>query len=169
VAWNLRYQDEGETKQYWSINEHRTGSGAVARTERFYSIVQSGMHRPAPADNLAAWGKLGVYMKRYNLILGPADLEGTQALTYRYARDTRFNDKWIYDPKSRRTRKVVDNPYEPVMRLGLATPDEKKAAEGYTDSGSGVSEVERPWCLQPVYEPDPRTVFRHHAMLPPPR
>ena len=49
------------------------------------------MHRPAPADNLAAWGKLGVYKKRYNLMLGPADLDGTQALTYRYARDTRFN------------------------------------------------------------------------------
>jgi hypothetical protein len=55
------------------------------------------------------------------------------------------------------------------MRLGLATPDEKKAAQSYTDSGSGVPEVERPWCLQPVYEPDPRTVFRHHTMLPPPR
>ena len=55
------------------------------------------------------------------------------------------------------------------MRLGLATPDEKKAAAGYTNPGSGVSEVERPWCLQPVYEPDPRTVFRHHTMLPPPR
>jgi len=53
------------------------------------------------------------------------------------------------------------------MRLSLATPDEKKAAQGYTDSGSGVPEVERPWCLQPVYEPDPRTVFRHHPMLPP--
>jgi hypothetical protein len=36
--------------------------------------------------------------------------------------------------------------YEPVMRLGLATPDEKQAAEGYTDLGSGVLEVERPWC-----------------------
>jgi hypothetical protein len=59
--------------------------------------------------------------------------------------------------------------YEPVMRLGLTTPDEKKAAQGYTDPGSGVPEVERPWCLQPVYEPDPRTVFRHHTMLPPPR
>jgi hypothetical protein len=32
------------------------------------------------------------------------------------------------------------------MRLGLATPDEKKEAEGYTDSGSGVTEVESPWC-----------------------
>ena len=46
------------------------------------------------------------------------------------------------------------------MRLGLAGPAEKKAAEGYTDSGSGVPEVERPWCLQPVYQPDPRAVFR---------
>jgi hypothetical protein len=43
-----------------------------------------------------------VYMKRYNLILGPADLEGTQALTYRYARDTRFNDKWIYTSRGLR-------------------------------------------------------------------
>jgi hypothetical protein len=50
--------------------------------------------------------------------------------------------------------------YEPVMRPGLATPDEKKAAQGYTDPDSGVLEVERPWYLQPVYEPDPRTVFR---------
>ena len=39
-------------------------------------------------------------------------------------------------------------------------PDEKKAAEGYTASGSGVTEVERPWCSQPVYQPDPRAVFR---------
>ena len=46
------------------------------------------------------------------------------------------------------------------MKRGLATPDEKKAIRGYTDSGSGVAEVERSWCLQPVYEPDPRTVFR---------
>lgn len=64
---------------------------------------------------------------------------------------------------------ITANPYEPVMRLGLATPDEKKAAQGYTDPGSGVPEVERPWCLQPVYEPDPRAVFRHHTMLPPER
>lgn len=33
--------------------------------------------------------------------------------------------------------------YEPVMRRGLATPDEKKAIQGYTDSDSGVPEVER--------------------------
>ena len=112
VAWNLRYQDEGESKQYWSTNEHRTGSGSVERSERFYSIVQHGLHRPAPADNPAAWGKLGVYTKRYNLMLGPADLEGTQALDLPLRPDTRLSDKWIYDPKSRRTRKVVDNPYE---------------------------------------------------------
>jgi hypothetical protein len=112
VAWNLRYQDEGETKQYWSTNEHRTGRGTVERTERFYGIMQYGVHRPAPSDNRAEWDKQGVYVKRYNLILGPADLEGSQALTYRYDRDTRLSDKWVYDPKNRRTRKVVDNPYE---------------------------------------------------------
>ena len=61
------------------------------------------------------------------------------------------------------------NPYQPVMRRRLAVPDEKKAAQGYTDPGSGVPEGERPWCLPPGYEPDPRTVFRHHPRLPPPR
>jgi hypothetical protein len=30
------------------------------------------------------------------------------------------------------------------MGPGLATPDEKKAAQGYTDLGSGVLEVEKP-------------------------
>jgi len=57
--------------------------------------------------------------------------------------------------------------YKLIMRLGLATPDEKKAAQGYTHPGSGVPEIERPWCSQPVYEPDPRTVFRYHTVLPP--
>jgi hypothetical protein len=59
--------------------------------------------------------------------------------------------------------------YQPVMRPSLAIPDEKKTAEGYTECGSGVTEVERPWCSQPVYQPDPRAVFRHHSLLPPQR
>ena len=58
---------------------------------------------------------------------------------------------------------------QPVMRLSLTLSDEKKTVEGYTTSGSGVTEVERPWCLQPVYQPDPRTVFRHPFLLPPQR
>jgi hypothetical protein len=57
--------------------------------------------------------------------------------------------------------------YQPVMRLGLTLSDEKKTAAGYTTHGSGVTEVERPWCLQPVYQPDPRAVFRHPFLLPP--
>lgn len=52
------------------------------------------------------------------------------------------------------------NSSQPDMRLGLATPDEKKTAGGYTTPGSGVVEIERPWCVQPVSQPDPRTVFR---------
>ena len=61
------------------------------------------------------------------------------------------------------------NPNQPGMRPSLAIPDEKKAAKRYTAGGSGVTEVERPWCLQPVYQPDPRAVFRRHTMLPPQR
>ena len=53
------------------------------------------------------------------------------------------------------------------MRPSLAIPDEKKTAAGYTGPGSGVPEVERPWGLQPVYQPDPRVVFRYHSLLTP--
>jgi hypothetical protein len=59
------------------------------------------------------------------------------------------------------------NAYQPVMRPGLTLSDEKKTAEGYTTHGSGVTEVERPWCLQPGSQPDPRAVFRHPFLLPP--
>jgi hypothetical protein len=69
----------------------------------------------------------------------------------------------------RRAERRPPNTYQPVMRPRLATPDEKKTATGYTSAGPGVTEVERPWCLQPVYQPDPRTAFRHHSMLPPRR
>ena len=62
---------------------------------------------------------------------------------------------------------MLANTYQPTMRPGLAMPDEKKAAQGYTSAGPGVTEVEKPWCLQPVYQPDPRAVFRRHTMLPP--
>ena len=66
-------------------------------------------------------------------------------------------------------RKQETTTYQPVMRPSLAIPDEKRTAEGYTGTGSGVTEVERPWCSQPVYQPDPRAVFRRHSLLPPAR
>ena len=65
--------------------------------------------------------------------------------------------------------RIRSNPYEPGMRLSFATPEEKKATQGYTDSGFGVTEVERPGCERLVYEPDPRAVFRRHTLLPPER
>ena len=61
----------------------------------------------------------------------------------------------------------MSNPYEPVMRPRLTLSDEKKTVERYTTGGSGVTEVERPWCAQPVSQPDPRAVFRRHSLLPP--
>lgn len=56
--------------------------------------------------------------------------------------------------------------YKPFMRRGLTLSDEKPSAARYTTAGSGVAEVESPWCLQPVDKPDPRTVFRHLFLLP---
>ena len=61
----------------------------------------------------------------------------------------------------------LPNPSQPVMRRRLARSDEKKTAEGYTTAGSGVTEVERPWCVEPVSQPDPRAAFRHPFLLPP--
>jgi hypothetical protein len=68
-----------------------------------------------------------------------------------------------------RESRAWSNPYQPVMRPHLAVPEEKEAAQGYTSAGPGETEVERPWGVQPVYQPDPRAVCRHHPMLPPER
>ena len=53
------------------------------------------------------------------------------------------------------------------MRQCLTLSDEKKTAERYTAGGSGVTEVERPWCVEPGSQPDPRAALRRHTVLPP--
>src|SRR5262249_30049926 len=63
---------------------------------RFYSIVQYLLHRPAAADPVSPRETQELYTKRYNLMLSPADLEGSQVLTYRYDQATRLSDKWLY-------------------------------------------------------------------------
>ena len=112
VAWNYRYRDRGETTQYWPTNELRNSSGAVERAESFYIVFMYGAHRPDPAGNRPAWEKEGVLSKRYMRVLTPADAEGRQVLSLTYENDTLLDDQWVYDPRTRRTRKVVYNPYE---------------------------------------------------------
>jgi hypothetical protein len=110
-AWNYRYRDRGENVQYWPTNEHRTGSGAVERSESFYIVMQFEAGQLDPASDREAREKDGVYSKRYMRVLAPADAEGQQILSLTYEDDTRLDDQWLYDVKTRRTRKVVYNPY----------------------------------------------------------
>ncbi|MGE0826204.1 MAG: DUF1329 domain-containing protein [Candidatus Binatia bacterium] len=112
AAWNYRYRDRGDSVQYWPTNEHRTASGAVERSESYYIAMLWGPHRPDPEDNRQSWEKSGVYMKRYMRFLAPADAEGQQILSLTYLDDTKLDDQWLYDPRTRRTRKVIYNPYQ---------------------------------------------------------
>lgn len=112
VAWNHRYRDWGETSQFWPTSEMRNSSGAVERTTSFYAVSMHGMHQPEPSKNHPEWEKEGILIKRYMRMLAPSDMEGIQVLSYLYDKDTVANDQWVYDPKTRRTRKAVYNPYE---------------------------------------------------------
>lgn len=112
AAWNYKYRDRGDSVQYWPTNEHRTGSGALERSERFYIAIMYGPHRPDPASPFPKWEQGDVHFKRYMRIVAPSDAEGRQIMSLNYNDDTRMDDQWVYDPRTRRTRKVVYNPYE---------------------------------------------------------
>ncbi len=112
AIWNQRYRDQGDTRQYWPTDELRNSSGGVERTRQMYVAFQWGMHRPGPAQNLPQWEKEGILFRMYARTLAPADVEGSQLLIYLHDKDTNPNEQWVYDPGSRRTRKVVDNPYD---------------------------------------------------------
>ena len=123
AAWNYKYRDRGDNVQYWPTNEHRTGSGALERSEAFYIIQMFGPHRPDPAVNREAWERAGVYMKRYMRVVAPSDAEGRQIMSLTHLDDTLMDDQWVYDPRTRRTRKVVFNPYEAPSNGQLLSED----------------------------------------------
>ena len=111
AVWNLRYRDQGDTSQMWAINALLNASGTVERSSRFAFMSLYGMHRIDPAKNVAVWENQGVYSKRYSQMLAPSDAEGNQLIGVTYDNDALPQDQWAYDPKSRRTRKIVYNPY----------------------------------------------------------
>ncbi|MBI3249737.1 MAG: DUF1329 domain-containing protein [Deltaproteobacteria bacterium] len=113
-AWNYRYRDRGDSVQYWPTNEHRTGTGAVERSETFYIAMMFGPHSAGAtaAGGRQTWERQGVYAKRYMRFVAPSDAEGRQVMSLTYENDLRSDDQWLYDPRTRRTRKVVYNPYE---------------------------------------------------------
>jgi hypothetical protein len=110
-AWNYRYRDRGDSVQYWPTNEHRTGSGAVERSETFYIAMKFGSDRTEEAG-YPPREENGVFSKRYMRIVAPSDAEGRQIISVTYEDDGRLDDQWFYDPRTRRTRKSVYNPFE---------------------------------------------------------
>ncbi len=112
VAWNHRYRDRGDTVQYWPSNELRNNSGTTERADRFYIAFLFGTHRTRPERNLPQWAQEGIYSKTYMRTLAPSDVEGNQTLSYTFNNDTLSEVLWLYDVRTRRTRKLVDNPYQ---------------------------------------------------------
>src|SRR5262249_44153537 len=100
-----------------------------------------GMYRPNPERNIAQWAEDGVLFKDYFITLRPTDIEGVQSMGIRYNQDDKEDDRWIYDPKTRRTRKIVYNPYDASQ--GLTFLDEELSGfEGqlYADAWTLVEE-----------------------------
>ena len=56
-------------------------------------------------------------------VLRPQDLEGAQLLTLYPDVDTAAQEKWAYDPRTRRTRKVVHNVLETAFGLNFMVED----------------------------------------------
>ena len=76
-----------------------------------------GMHRPNAAHNISEWADKGILYKDYSMTFRPTDSEGTQTMGIRHNQDTLGDDRWLYDPKTRRTRKLVYNPYDAFQGL----------------------------------------------------
>ena len=111
AMWNLRYRDQGDTSQMWAINSLLNTSGTVERSTRFAFSSLYGMHRPDPAQNVDQWERQGIYSKQHSLMVAPSDVEGNQLVGVAYDNVAQPLEQWAYDPKSRRTRKLVYNPY----------------------------------------------------------
>ena len=89
--------------------------------EEFYAVVRG--EGPVAKERMKArrdaWERTGVYSKRYMRMVAPSDAEGRQVVSVTHEDDTRLDDQWVYDPRTRRTRKVVYNPYEAPGNLSL--------------------------------------------------
>ena len=133
VAWNHRYRDRGNTGQFWPTMELRNSSGGVERTQKFYAAFMHGMHRAGENGNLTQWEAEGILSKQYMRILAPSDVEGSQILVVRYDKDTVADEQWAYDPKTRRVRKVVYNPYEASNGMDFLVED-RAGFSGYVSA-----------------------------------
>jgi len=123
AIWNLRYRDQGDSAQMLATNSLVNRSGNVERSQSFAFYALYGMHRPDSANNLPQWEQQGIYSKEYTQVLAPSDSEGNQILSMIPDKDLLPPDLWAYDPKTRRTRKIVYTPYISPGRGTLLVED----------------------------------------------
>jgi hypothetical protein len=130
LGWNLRYRDRADVSQSWGTTSLLNSSGGVLRSSSSLYMRMYGMHRPDPARNIADWSDNGILYKDYSITLRPTDIEGTQTMGIRHNQDTVEDDRWLYDPKTRRTRKIVYNPYDASQGLTFLS-EEFSGFEGH--------------------------------------
>ncbi len=130
LGWNLRYRERADTTQSWGTTSLVSDTGSVLRSTSSLYVRMYGMHRPDPARNVEEWVENGVLYKDYSITLRPTDSEGAQSMGIRYNQDTAEDDRWIYDPKTRRTRKIVYNPYDAAQGLTFLS-EEFSGFEGH--------------------------------------
>ncbi|HXG20962.1 MAG TPA: DUF1329 domain-containing protein [Methylomirabilota bacterium] len=130
LGWNLRYRDRADSSQSWGTTSLLNSSGSVERSTTSLYMRMYGMHRPNPERNISTWTEEGALYKDYSITLRPTDSEGAQSMGIRYNQDTISDDRWIYDPKTRRTRKIVYNPYDAFQGLTFLS-EEFSGFEGH--------------------------------------
>jgi uncharacterized protein DUF1329 len=112
LGWNLRYRDRADITQSWGTTALVDNAGSVVRSSSSLYVRMYGMHRPRPERNVTEWDEKGILYKDYSMTFRPTDSEGTQTMGIRYNLDTLGDDRWLYDPKTRRTRKLIYTPYD---------------------------------------------------------
>lgn len=130
LGWNLHYRDRADISQSWGTTSLLNSSGNVERLSSSLYTRMYGMYRSDPERNIAQWAEDGVLYKDYSITLRPTDMEGAQSMGIRHNQDAKEDDRWIYDPKTRRTRKIVYNPYDAFSGLTFLS-EEFSGFEGH--------------------------------------
>lgn len=133
LGWNLRYRDRADISQSWGTTSLLNSTGGVIRSSSSLYMRMYGMHRPTPERNISEWAEGGVLYKDYSITFRPTDSEGTQTMGIRHNQDTLGDDRWLYDPKTRRTRKLVYNPYDAFQGLTFLS-EEFSGFEGHVSA-----------------------------------
>ena len=133
LGWNLRYRDQADITQSWGTMALLGNQGSVLLSSSSLYVRMYGMHRSSPERNIGEWAERGILYKDYSMTFQPPDAEGTQTMGIRHNLDTLSDDRWLYDPKTRRTRKLIYTPYDAFQGLTFLS-EEFSGFEGHVSA-----------------------------------